>query len=118
MLRGYGSLKIFIGDVGTAQCVKQPVPHGILQPPHLLLRDDPTLIVLPDAVKSRDLGLNLRHIMRQFLLDLITAKLPAGEPLIQRAASLAVEDMDTAANQEVFFTDNAAANVMVSISNC
>ena len=115
MLRGYGSLKILIGDVGTAQCVKQPVPHGVLQPPHLLLRDDPTLIVLSDTVKGGVLGLDLRHIMRQFLLDLITAKLPAGEPLIQRATSLTVEGMDTAANQEVFFTDNAAANVMSGV---
>ena len=87
MLRGYGSLKIFIGDVGAAQCIKQPVTHGILQPPHLLLRDDPTLIVLSDTVKGGDLGLDLRHIMRQFLLDLITAKLPAGEPLIQYHSS-------------------------------
>ena len=111
-------LEGLVGDAGTAQCVKQPVPHSILQPPHFLLCDDSSLIVLPDAAKSGDLGLDFRHIPGQFLLNLIAAILPTGESLIQRATSLTVEGVDTAANQKIFFTDNAAADVMAGVQSC
>ena len=87
-------------------------------PPHLFLRNSSSLIVLSDAVKSSNLGLDFWYIPCQFLLDLITAILPAGETLIQRAASLTVEGVDTAANQKIFFTDNAAADVMADVQGC
>ena len=74
------------GDIRTAQWIKQFVPHSVLQLPHFLLCDNALLIVLPDAVKSGNLGLDFWHILRQFFLDLITAILLASEMRILRAA--------------------------------
>ena len=118
MLGGDGELKIFIGDVRATQCVKQPVPNGIFQPPHFLLCDNPSLIILSDAVESSDFGLDLRHISCQFLLNLIAAILPAGKAFIQRAAALTVEHMGAASYQKIFLADNAPSDVISGVQGC
>ena len=81
----------------------------------ILLRDSSPLHILRDPGKDSQLGLHLRVVLCQFLLNFHRAKLPTGVARSVGTGPFAVQSVDAALQHEVFPADDAAADVVSAI---